>query len=54
MQEIDFIKIFLTRLDDANFEYMATGAVASIFYGKPRLTHDIDIVFSLEKKNQHI
>jgi hypothetical protein len=28
-------------------EYMISGSVASMFYGKPRMTHDIDLVVSI-------
>jgi hypothetical protein len=31
-----------------NFKFVVTGSVASIAFGEPRLTHDIDIVLSLE------
>ena len=31
-------------------DYIVTGSIASIIYGNPRLTHDIDIVLSIEKK----
>ena len=30
--------------------YMVTGAAASIIYGEPRLTHDIDLVLELKKE----
>jgi hypothetical protein len=44
----DFILIFVEPLNRLGIDYMVTGAVASIFYGKPRLTHDIDIVMILK------
>ena len=30
---------------------MIVGSVAAIFYGEPRLTHDVDLVVSLESKD---
>ena len=31
--------------------YMVTGAAASIIYGEPRLTHDIDLVIELKRED---
>lgn len=38
---------FLRPLNQLDFPYMVTGAVAAIVYGEPRLTHDLDIVLDL-------
>lgn len=35
------------RLNDAEIEYMLSGSVALTFYGKPRMTRDIDIVIMI-------
>jgi hypothetical protein len=51
MQEANLFLIFLERLNDSGIEYMATGSVASIIYGEPRVTHDIDIVLGLHVDN---
>ena len=37
--------------ESLGIDYVVTGAIASIFYGEPRLTNDIDIVASIEKKD---
>lgn len=45
-------KVFLKMikgLEELKIPYMITGAVASILYGKPRLTDDIDVVIALKK-----
>lgn len=47
MQEANLFKIFTEKLNDLNLPYMVTGSVASIVYGEPRITHDIDIVITL-------
>ena len=47
MPEADLFAIFLERLNACGTAYMVTGSVASIIYGEPRLTHDIDIVLEL-------
>ena len=51
MQEANLFLIFLERLNKSNIEYMATGSVASMIYGEPRITHDIDLVLKLYTKN---
>ena len=47
MPELNLFKIFTSRLNKLGVRYMVTGAVASIIYGEPRLTHDIDLVVEL-------
>lgn len=46
-------KVFLkmiTVLENLKIPYMITGSVASILYGKPRLTNDIDIIIALKRE----
>lgn len=47
MQPADFFLTFTLPLDQAGVCYMVTGSVASIVYGEPRLTNDIDLVIVL-------
>jgi len=51
MQEHNLFRLFTDRLNEAGIPYAVTGSVASIVYGEPRLTHDIDLVLllSIEK-----
>lgn len=49
MQEPNLFKIFTNRFNELGINYMITGSVASIIYGEPRLTHDIDIVLTIPK-----
>ncbi|MFW6456831.1 MAG: nucleotidyltransferase domain-containing protein [Planctomycetota bacterium] len=44
MHRADVFTIFTGRLEAAEIEYFVTGSVASIIYGEPRMTHDIDLV----------
>lgn len=44
MNELDILKLVATRLNDTEIDYMLSGSVALTFYGKPRMTRDIDIV----------
>jgi hypothetical protein len=47
MPEANLFRIFVSRLNKLSIPYMITGAVASIIYGEPRLTNDIDLVINL-------
>ena len=49
MQEPDLLTLFVRPLNAGNFAYMVTGSMASIIYGEPRLTHDIDLVIELHR-----
>jgi hypothetical protein len=48
MPELRLFQIFLVPLEELGIPYMVTGAVASIVYGPPRVTHDIDLVVLIE------
>ncbi|MBI2416605.1 MAG: hypothetical protein HYV28_01630 [Ignavibacteriales bacterium] len=39
--------LFTVPLSQHKVPYVITGSVAAIFYGEPRLTHDIDIVIGI-------
>ncbi|MFN8643893.1 MAG: hypothetical protein U0802_20390 [Candidatus Binatia bacterium] len=43
----DPVLLFTARLERAGLRYVVTGSVASIAYGEPRMTHDVDIVVEL-------
>lgn len=47
MPELNLFLIFTERLNKLKIPYIITGSVASIVYGEPRLTHDIDIVLDI-------
>jgi hypothetical protein len=47
MPERDLFLLFLAPLNRLGTPYMVTGAAASIVYGQPRMTHDIDIVVEM-------
>ena len=49
MQAADLFRLFTDRLEKAGIRYMVTGSVASMVYGEPRLTHDIDLVVELRR-----
>lgn len=51
MQELDLFSIFTSKLNKLNLNYFITGSVATIIYGEPRLTHDIDIVLEVHTES---
>ena len=48
MQAHNLFRIFVSRINNLSITYMVTGAAASIIYGEPRLTNDIDLVIDLK------
>lgn len=44
----DLIGLFVEPLERLSIPYMITGGVASVVYGDPRFTRDIDLVVELE------
>src|SRR6476619_5751351 len=41
--------LFVRPLNRAGIRYIVTGSIAAIFYGEPRLTHDVDFVVYLNQ-----
>lgn len=52
MLEPNLVKIFTSRLESLGIKYMITGGMASVIYGEPRLTHDVDIVLEVTRGNE--
>lgn len=51
MQEVDLFQIFSSRFQEINIAFIVSGSVASIAYGEPRVTHDIDLIIELSKND---
>lgn len=47
MPEPELFLLFVRPLNGAGIRYVVSGSVAAIFYGEPRLTHDVDFVVFL-------
>lgn len=47
MPEPDLFLLFVRPLNRARLRYVVNGSVAAIFYGEPRLTHDVDFIVYL-------
>lgn len=51
MSQPNLFQIFTSRMNKLGLRYIVTGAVASIIYSAPRLTHDIDLVLELDPQS---
>jgi hypothetical protein len=47
MSEADLFLVYASTFEALGLTYMITGSVASMLYGEPRVTHDVDIVVDL-------
>lgn len=50
MPEANLFLLFTSGLNKLGVPYMVSGSVAVIIYGEPRLTHDVDLVVVLDRK----
>lgn len=48
MPQADLFFVFTQPIESAGIRYMISGSVASIAYGEPRLTNDVDIILALD------
>lgn len=48
MQELNLVELFTVPLEENKISYLVTGSMASVIYGEPRLTHDVDLVLNLK------
>ena len=48
MPGLELFEIFTRPMEELGISYLVTGAVASIVYGEPRTTHDIDLILDLQ------
>lgn len=49
MEQSDLLILVAVALERLGIPYLITGSMASIAYGEPRFTHDIDVVVDLEE-----
>ncbi len=50
-EELDILRIISERLRAADVPFMLTGSFALGYYGKPRMTRDLDFVVALMKRH---
>lgn len=51
MSQPELVKKLVAVLDASAIDYMITGSIASSLHGEIRLTHDIDIVLSIQESD---
>ncbi len=49
MDSFDLLRIVVGAIDALGLRYFVTGSTATIFYGEPRFTNDIDVVVDLDE-----
>jgi hypothetical protein len=47
MEQSDLLRKLAAELERLGIQYLVTGSIATIIYGEPRLTNDIDVVAAL-------
>jgi hypothetical protein len=47
MEQFELLRFVARVIEDMGLRYFVTGSTATIFYGEPRLTNDIDVVVEL-------
>ncbi len=52
MEQSDLLEYLINAFEELGVRYLVTGSIASMFYGEPRFTNDIDIVAEIDE--QHI
>jgi len=53
MVALEHFQVFTQPIDKLGLNYFITGSVASIAYGEPRMTHDIDLVLEMPENEVH-
>lgn len=51
MELYDLLKHLVNAFESLKIRYFVTGSIASIFYGEPRFTNDIDVVADIRKEH---
>ncbi len=50
MEQLDLLRYIAHVIEDLGVRYFVTGSTATIFYGEPRFTNDIDVVVELSQE----
>ena len=50
MEQLDLLRYVTRVVEDMGLRYFVTGSTATIFYGEPRFTNDIDVVVELSEQ----
>ncbi|MBL7669723.1 MAG: nucleotidyltransferase [Bdellovibrionaceae bacterium] len=47
---LDVLNDVVKRFDEAGIEYFLVGSLATMYYGRPRFTQDVDLVVRIKAK----
>jgi len=50
MEQLDLLRYVARIIEDMGLRYFVTGSTATIFYGEPRFTNDIDVVVEISEQ----
>jgi hypothetical protein len=50
MEQLDLLRMVVGTIEGMGLRYFVTGSTATIFYGEPRFTNDIDVVVELPEQ----
>jgi hypothetical protein len=53
MTQAELLRYLVDVLETLGAEYMIGGSQASIYYGEPRLTRDVDVIVALSDDHAH-
>lgn len=51
MEQHELLRYIVRRLESAGIKYLITGSMASMVYGEPRFTNDVDIVIEVHEED---
>lgn len=51
MELHELLKHIANTFESIGIQYLITGSIASIFYGEPRFTNDIDVVADIREEH---
>lgn len=51
MEPLDLLMLLVRKLEELQLSYFVTGSMATITYGEPRFTNDIDVVIALKPED---
>jgi hypothetical protein len=52
MGQFDLLRYVVRILEELGLKYFVTGSTATLFYGEPRFTNDIDVVVALYRRQK--
>ena len=51
MEQLEILKLLVSKLEKLSAQYFITDSIASSYYGIPRFTHDVDVVLTIGKRD---